>query len=147
MVTGEPRFLDGYLPYVLRKADQTLSAPFYSALVHHGVSRSEWRVLAVLAELGELSLVELAVQALSPQPTVTHAVGRLEKRGLVERTVGAADRRQRFVTMTEAGSALTELLITEAQELSERALAGVGDLSTLVGELERLIHLVEANLE
>ncbi len=146
MGTDDQRFLEGYLPYVLRKADQTLSAPFYSSLVQHGVSRSEWRVLAVLAELGQLSVVELAEAALSPQPTVTHAVARLEKRSLVTRAVGETDRRQRFVAITESGAALTEVLVAEARQLSERALDGVGDLATLVGQLERLIGRVEANL-
>ena len=45
-------FLDDYLPYLLRRADQTLSAAFYATLTECGVARSEWRVLAVLEELG-----------------------------------------------------------------------------------------------
>jgi len=146
-MASDPQFLDSYLPYLLRKADQTLSAPFYSALSQHGVSRSEWRVLAVLAEVGELSVVELATEALSPQPTVTHAVGRLEKRGLVTRAVGAADRRQRVVSVTTSGAELTQTLIAEAQDLSASALANIGDLSTLIGELTRLTNLVESNLQ
>ena len=48
---GTP-FLGRYLPYLLRQADQTLSAPFYAALNRSGVARSEWRVLVVLEELG-----------------------------------------------------------------------------------------------
>lgn len=146
MASNEPRFLEGYLPYVLRRTDQTLSAPFYSALAEHGVSRSEWRVLAVLAELGQLSVVELAIEALSPQPTVTHAVARLEMRELVTRSVGETDRRQRFVTMTEAGAALTANLIAEARVHSAKALEGFGEVSTLIGELERLTRMIEENL-
>ena len=136
-------FLDSYLPYLLRKADQKLSAPFYGALARHGVSRSEWRVLAVLAEIGELPMVELSVEALSPQPTVTHAVGRLEVRGLVTRSVGAADRRRRVVSMTAEGAALTDVLISEARELEASALTNLGDLSTLTAELERLTDLID----
>ncbi len=144
MTSDGAAFLDTYLPYLLRKADQTLSAPFYAALKRHGVSRSEWRVLAVLAAIGELPMIELAVEALSPQPTVTHAVGRLEARGLVTRSVGAADRRQRLVSLTAAGVALTDVLIAEARELEACALTDVGDLSTLTAELERLTDLIDA---
>ena len=57
-------FLDTYLPYVLRQADQTLSAPFYGVLNDYGVARSEWRVLAVLHDLGEMGVIELAAAAL-----------------------------------------------------------------------------------
>ena len=58
-------FLDGYLPYLLRQADQTLSEPFYAVLNHYGVARSEWRVLAVLHDLGDLGVVELAAEFIS----------------------------------------------------------------------------------
>lgn len=140
-------FLDGYLPYLLRRADQTLSAPFYAVLTKYEISRSEWRVLAVLAETDQLSVVELARQALSPQPTVTHAVRRLEKRKLVSRLAGSDDKRQRFISVTPSGAALAATLIAEAHELSANALQGAGDLTTLISELERLTALVEHNLE
>ena len=53
MLSRQTPFLGRYLPYLLRQADQTLSAPFYAALTRSGVARSEWRVLVVLEELGE----------------------------------------------------------------------------------------------
>ncbi len=150
--TGPARtgFLDGYLPYLLRKADQTLSAPFYEVLTQAGVARSEWRVIAVLAELGEMRVADLAVAALSPQPTVTHALRRLEERGLVSRTVGV-DRRERLVALTTAGDDLTASLIAEAIRLEAEALddAGVarGDgLADLVDHLRDLTDSLEARL-
>jgi MarR family transcriptional regulator, organic hydroperoxide resistance regulator len=137
-------FLQSYLPYLLRQADQTLSAPFYDVLTMHGVARSEWRLLAVLEELGELSVLELTAAALSPQPTVTNALKRLEKQGFVERTHGTEDRRQRFVSITPSGSTLTRTLIAEATRLSEEVLANAGDLSELVSQLK---HLTAAIVE
>jgi DNA-binding MarR family transcriptional regulator len=143
----EANFLTGYLPYLLRQADQTLSAPFYVVLTKYGVARSEWRVLSVLEELGELGVVDLAHVALSPQPTVTHAVRRLEDRGLVARKPGKNDRRQRLVSITPTGSSLTNALIEEAKELEAEALAGAGDLSELVAQLQKLTTIVEATIE
>lgn len=142
---AEP-FVDSYLPYLLRKADQTLSAPFYAVLNKNGISRSEWRVLAVLNEHDTLSVVDLAREALSPQPTVTHAVRRLEKRKLVARALGTEDKRQRFISMSPAGAKLTAALIAEARALAARALADVGDLSALIELLETLTTTVESNL-
>jgi len=139
-------FLACYLPYVLRKADQTLSAPFYAVLTQHGVARSEWRVLAVLHEFGDLTIAELAADSLSPQPTVTHALTRLERRGLIQRTLGTADKRQRIASITPAGAELTDQLITEAQRLETNALSQAGDLSGLLDELTQLTMLVEANV-
>lgn len=133
-------FLDSYLPYLLRQADQTLSAAFYDELSSQGVQRSEWRVLAVLHERGSLSMRDLTQVALSPQPTVTHAVSRLEKRGLVHRLVGTYDKRQRFVSTTADGTDLTVSLIMAANKLEADALsaAGIGDLTGLIAGLTDL---------
>lgn len=138
-LTGD--FLDSYLPYLLRQTDQALSAGFYDVLADRGVQRSEWRVIAVLRERGSLSVQDLTTTALSPQPTVTHAVARLEKRGLVQRLRGIEDKRQRFVSLTREGSELAETLIAEARRLELEVLdqCGAGDLSRLLDGL-RVLH-------
>ncbi len=141
-----PGFLDGYLPYLLRKADQTLSARFYAVLAEAGVARSEWRVITVLAEHGGLRVADLATAALSPQPTVTHALRRLEERGLVTRTTSPDDRRERLVALTPAGAALTAELVAEATRLEAEALAGAGDLSDLMAQLRDLTARLEARV-
>lgn len=146
MTSRNENFLNGYLPYVLRRADQALSARFYGVLTERGVARSEWRVLAVLQELGELSILDLATASLSPQPTVTHAVRRLETRGLVKRELGTDDKRQRFVSVTKTGSDLTATLIEEAKRLEGEALVSTEDLVELVEQLNELTKIVEANV-
>ncbi len=140
----ELSFLDRYLPYLLRQADQVLSARFYGVLSDAGVARSEWRVLAVLAELGPLSILDLSAASLSPQPTVTHAVRRLEERGLAIRTLSETDGRQRIVSISPAGKELATSLMAEADRLAAETLPGFGDQGVLVSELERLIEVVEA---
>lgn len=137
-------FLDSYAPYILRQADQTLSAPFYATLSTHGVARSEWRVLAVIYDLGELSVIDLTEAALSPQPTVTNAVSRLEERGLVARKPGTKDRRQRFVSLTPAGKKLTANLIAEARQLEADLLTDAGDIAGLLDDLKALTANIEA---
>lgn len=140
-------FLHTYLPYLLRQADQTLSDAFYRELAVRGVQRSEWRVLAVLHERGSMSINELTRTALSPQPTVTHAVARLEERDLARRFPGVEDKRQRFVELTPVGAELTASLIRTARQVESdvMAAAGVGDVSALIEGLTDLHRrLVEA---
>lgn len=141
--TGAP-FLDGYLPYLLRQADQAISAAFYDVLTRERVPRSDWRVLAVLHEYRELSIRDLTDRSLSPQPTVTHSVRRLEERKFVQRVQGVSDKRQRFVSITESGDALTKKLIEEAKELERTALnrAELDDLEQLADGLRRLTAAV-----
>ena len=83
---------------------------------------------------------ELTSTALSPQPTITHAVTRLEERGLVERVPGTDDKRQRFVSMTRPGRALAGKLIAEAKRLEVAAMHDhtSGDPSGLASELRSL---------
>ena len=67
-------FLGRYLPYLLRKADQTLSAPFYAVLARAGVARSEWRLLSVLEALGDLRVAGAALtRALSADAAMLEA--------------------------------------------------------------------------
>lgn len=146
VTTPQPNFLTSYLPYLLRQADQTLSAPFYSVLTRYEIARSEWRVLAVLDEVGELSVADLAAETLSPQPTVTHAVHRLEKRKLVARTPGTHDKRQRFISITPTGAQLTNALVAEAKRLEAEALVDAGDVSELVRSLRKLTATAEATI-
>ncbi|MEM7326537.1 MAG: MarR family transcriptional regulator [Actinomycetota bacterium] len=133
-------FLDGYLPYLLRQADQAISAAFYDVLTREGVPRSDWRVLAVLHEYRELSIRELTHHSLSPQPTVTHSVRRLEGRNLVRRVQGTDDKRQRFVSITKGGDLLTATLVAEAKQLEQEALrrANLVDLEQLALGLKQL---------
>jgi len=143
MSEGDVGFLQGYLPYLLRRADQTLSEGFYGVLTDQGIARSEWRVLAVLEELGALSVLDLADASLSPQPTVTHAVQRLEERGLVTRSPGIVDKRQRIVAITTAGTKLTRTLMSEAKRRQATTLATAGDLGELRAQLQRLTTILE----
>ncbi len=64
--------LDNYLPYLLQKADHLLSKRFHSSLQEAGVQVSEWRVLAVLADHGSLSVQQVADIALLFQKLVEH---------------------------------------------------------------------------
>ena len=146
MADAHQSFLNSYLPYLLRRVDQTLSGPFYGVLTEHGVARSEWRVLAVLYQHGEMSVADLAVAALSPQPTVTHALTRLEKRKLIARTKGEIDKRQRFIAITPEGIDLAAELIAQAKQLETKALEGIGDLAPLINELQSLTAHIEHRL-
>lgn len=140
-------FLDGYLPYLLQRADQLLSARFHQRLTDEGVSTSEWRVLAVLADHGPVSIGVLTKNTLLPQPTTTHAVRRLEERGLVRRRGDGRDGRVRIVALTSSGSRraaqLTEIADAESRvTLSD---AGIDSPDRLVEDLRRLCAALDGS--
>lgn len=69
------------------------------------LTASQSSVLSVLVG-GEITMGELAAAEQVQPPTVTRMVKGLEERGLVERSVAAADGRQSLVALTEAGRTL-----------------------------------------
>jgi DNA-binding MarR family transcriptional regulator len=119
-------FLDGYLPYLLQRADQLLSARFHDRLAEQRLQTSEWRVLAVLADGGPQPVGALTRHSLLPQPTTTHAVGRLEERGFVRRRLDRDDGRVRIVELTAAGRRIALRLMKAANDDLSETFAGAG---------------------
>jgi DNA-binding MarR family transcriptional regulator len=71
----------------------------------HGISVKEFDVLITLynASAGRLRMAELAERVVLSASGVTHLVTRLERDGLVQRTVDEGDRRSFFAELTRAG--------------------------------------------
>ena len=136
----QDRLLDGYLPYLLQRADHLLSARFHLYLQSVGVQVSEWRVLAVLSDRGSLSVQEAATIALLYQPTASHACRRLEADGLLERREDEADRRRKILSLTENGVELVAGLTEKAQRFESEALSKLSfDTSAFAAQLSTLI--------
>jgi DNA-binding MarR family transcriptional regulator len=105
------RFLPHYLPFLLVRADTLLSEPLMAELERTGHSVPEWRILATLADSGELSIGEIAELTILPQPTVSRWVDRLERRGHVVRRMSPTDGRRTTVHITDVGHrAATQLV-------------------------------------
>lgn len=75
-----------------------------------GLSLSEYEILVRLSEAADhtLRMSELAAAVVHSRSRLTHAVGRLEQRGLVERRPCPDDRRGVNCAMTPAGFAVLE---------------------------------------
>jgi DNA-binding MarR family transcriptional regulator len=74
-------------------------------LAAHGISVKEFDVLITLfnAPGGQLRMTDLAEQVLLTPSGVNHLVTRLERDGLVSRSVDKEDRRSTFAALTSAG--------------------------------------------
>jgi DNA-binding MarR family transcriptional regulator len=141
-------FLDDYLPYLLQRADQLLSARLHERLAEQRLQTSEWRVLAVLADDGPLPVGTLTRRCLLPQPTTTHAVSRLEERQLVRRRSTADDGRRRIVELTATGKRTAKRLLTAAtNDLADTFTAvGLGAPSEeFLVELRKLVAVLDGS--
>ena len=131
--SGGGRFIDDYLLYLLALASHQASGEFHAQLKGLGVPVATWRVLGALADVDGETVSALARHVLLNQPTLTKILDRMARRGLVERTPSAADRRKVLVRITEAGRAMVA-------DLKRRALAHEAEVLAAydAGEVERL---------
>jgi len=86
-------------------ANRAMAALDASLREAHGISLSEFDVLITLynSPNRRLRMSELTQRVLITASGMTQLVTRLERGGLVSRTVDEADRRSFFATLTEAG--------------------------------------------
>ena len=92
-----------------------------------GVTRAQWRVIAVLGHHPGMKQVELA-DRLDVEPiSACRIIDRLEEAGLVERVRDPADRRAWRVSLTATAEPIRERLRSLAEEMSLEAFAGLND--------------------
>ena len=98
--------------------------PHYASF---GLTPPQFQMLTVLNRLrGEqITQRRLGKELYVSFPNVTVMLSRLEKTGLIERTVNAADRRERFVKITNRGRKLLKKIWQSQPDQLERVTAGL----------------------
>lgn len=124
--SSRERFVDDYLPALLAQASQLISGEFHRVARDHGLSVSEWRVLASLAGGPPVSISELAQMSVTKQPTVTRLIDRMEERGHVRRMPHASDRRITLVGITPDGLRQVRGLMRRARSHERQVLEPFG---------------------
>jgi MarR family transcriptional regulator, organic hydroperoxide resistance regulator len=139
--SGGPRFVDGYLPYLLARASHLISGEFHATLEKQRIPVMHWRVLCSLLE-GPISVSELADIVIAKQPTMSKLLARMEKQGLIVRESDPADGRGVVVSTTLTGKRLVEPLVrlAKAHETSVLEPLGVAGANALVAVLSQLIR-------
>lgn len=136
-----PGFVFDYLAYLLAAASERTSAQFHEVVRASGLRVPEWRVLASLASLDELTVSELARITLYDQPRLTKILNQMVADGLVLRAGDPLDRRRVVISMTPAGRARVSPLVRAAIFHEERILAELSarERAALKMILKRLI--------
>jgi DNA-binding MarR family transcriptional regulator len=137
------RFVDDYLAALLAQASHLISSEFHEVARSHGLSVSEWRVLATLAGNEPISIGRLAQVAVLKQPTVTRMLDRMEAKDQVERLAHDGDRRVTLVRITANGSRMVARLIALARDHEAKVLEpfGLAHAEDLKATLRRIIEL------
>lgn len=114
--------LETFLPYRLARASDVVSAGFAASYrTRHGMTRPEWRTLALVGEAGATTATEIARRSSMHKTKVSRAVQSLEDRGWLVRSEDASDRRVEHLELTAEGR-LVHAELTEVARRYETAL-------------------------
>lgn len=115
----EPAALNDLLLYRVARLSVTAGAPVVRLCESRfGITRREWRLIAMLADAGTLAPSQLAQAVQLDRARTSRAVSSLLAKGLVERRVRANDQRYAQVALSEAGRALHAALFPLVAEIN-----------------------------
>lgn len=128
-----------YTGFLIRRAQQAHSAS-WAREVSTEVSSVQFGVLAVLARRPGASQRELGDELDLDRSTIADLVGRLEKRGLIERERSAGDRRRNHLRLTSQGDEELAALRPHVAQVEHVLTDGLSELER--DELRRLLRIV-----
>jgi len=126
---------------VLWKAARAVQAYAEKSVSELELGASDFAVLEALLHKGPLPINEIGKKVLLTSGSITVAVDRLEKKGLVERRAHGTDRRARIVHLTKAGRRLiTRAYADHASDMEQLASASLTttERATLIRLLKKI---------
>ncbi len=135
--------LDQYLPYRLSVASNQVSRRIARAYeTRFGLKVPEWRLVAVLANDGEMTQLELVTRTAMDKVTVSRAAQALVARGLAAQRADPADGRSRRIALTAEGLELHAEVAPAALALERELLTCFTDEE--VKAFKALLERIEA---
>lgn len=100
------------------------NTPLYGWVEEHfGLSRAEFVILYSLGLVDGVTASEIAASTAFPKNTLSRAVNRIAKLGLIARRAGENDRRQQNLTLTPKGHAILDEALPRFVAMEEEMLA------------------------
>jgi MarR family 2-MHQ and catechol resistance regulon transcriptional repressor len=137
-----------HLWLLLWKASREVEAHSARSIARFEMGVSDFGVLEALLHKGPLTVKQLGEKVLLTSGSMTTAVDRLEKRGLVTRCDDEKDRRTRIIRLTDAGKELISEAFTKHRLAMDSAVSGFNqqERADLLPLLRRLGRIAETNL-
>lgn len=126
---------------VLWKAARAVEAYAENSISELEMCGSDFAVLEALLHKGALPINEIGKKVLLTSGSITVAVDRLEKKGLVERRAHGTDRRARIVHLTREGrKVITRIYTDHAADMERLASACLtrAERKTLISLLKKI---------
>jgi MarR family transcriptional regulator, 2-MHQ and catechol-resistance regulon repressor len=112
---------------ILARAYGSMVDYIEGSIVAQGLGLSDFMVLEVLLHKGPQTISAIGEKVLLASASMTSAIDRLGKRGLVRRKTCDSDRRIRFVELTDCGKAFIEEIYARHEKDLETVIGGLCD--------------------
>ncbi|MBB5340207.1 MarR family winged helix-turn-helix transcriptional regulator [Tunturiibacter gelidoferens] len=112
---------------VLARAHDSMVDFIEGAITAQGLGISDFMVMEVLLHKGPLTISVIGEKVLLASASMTSAIDRLEKRGLVQRRSCNSDRRIRLVELTAEGKNFIEEIYARHEKDLEFVMAGLSE--------------------
>ena len=147
-MTCEQLKLENQLCFRLYSAARLTMGAYHPYLDPLGITYPQYLVLLVLWEQDKQPVCDIGKRLMLDTNTMTPLLQRMEKAGLITRTRGKEDTRQRIVSLTKQGKALYEqaqhipedmqkAVMMQEEEMNE-ILQMIPSLDKLIEELKKL---------
>ena len=136
----DPQGLDDLLLYRLYRLLAVAGEPVTRLCEGvHGITRREWRLIALLGQQGAMRSSQLAERALLDRARTSKAVSSLVAKGLLSRRAGVGDARQVVLALTDAGQALHSQVLPQVRAINRQLLQALSP-----DAVEQLDHALAA---
>lgn len=120
-----------------------LMGPIYARMQSElGFNRAEAAILFCLAHQSPLSGIEIAEMTGRPRNSISPAVGKLQRLGIIAKAPSEQNRKIELISLTESGQAMSETVVSyfiDRERAMLRPLASASDQALLNELLARLI--------
>jgi len=135
--------LENQLCFRLYSAARLTMGAYHPYLDPLGITYPQYLVLLVLWEQDKQPVCDIGKRLMLDTNTMTPLLQRMEKAGLITRTRGKEDTRQRIVSLTKQGKALYEQAQNIPENLRKAVMMPEGELEDILQMIPLLDKLIE----
>ena len=135
--------LENQLYFRLYSAARLTMGAYHPYLDPLGITYPQYLVLLVLWEQDKQPVCDIGKRLMLDTNTMTPLLQRMEKAGLITRTRGKEDTRQRIVSLTKQGKALYEQAQDIPESMSKAVMASEEELKEILQMIPLLDKLIE----
>jgi MarR family 2-MHQ and catechol resistance regulon transcriptional repressor len=148
-MTKRPRIAAPRLWLVILKSYRVLSLLAEQSIANTGLCLTDFAALEALLHKGELTITQIQEKVRLATGSMTAAVDRLEKLGLVVRKASPSDRRARVLELTAKGKRLATSSFEEHAKDLEALMSALSEkeMEQLYGSLKKLGLLAAEKLD